>query len=144
MAGLPFLNTNVVLRHLTQDHVDHSPKASALILRIAAGELVTRTTDTVIFETVFTLQRFYRIPRFDIRDQVLDLLTFPGIRLPSKRRHRRAFDLYAMHAALSYADCYHIAFMESLGLTDIISFDQDISKVSTITRTEPDAAGKLV
>jgi uncharacterized protein len=144
MASPPFLNTNVVLRHLTKDHVDHSPKASALILHIAAGELVTRTTDTVILETVFTLQRFYRIPRSDIRDQMLDLIAFPGIRLPSKLRHRRAFDFYTTHAALSYADCYHIAFMESLGLTDIISFDQDISKVSTITRKEPDAAGTLV
>ena len=41
MAGLPFLNTNLLLRHFTQDSPDLSPRASALMRRIEAGELLT-------------------------------------------------------------------------------------------------------
>ncbi|MGH2586433.1 MAG: hypothetical protein ACRDJE_16080 [Dehalococcoidia bacterium] len=68
MAGSPFLNTNVILRHLTQDSSDLSPRATTLMQRIVAGEVVVRTTDTVVFETVFTLQSFYRLGRPQIQE----------------------------------------------------------------------------
>jgi predicted nucleic acid-binding protein len=29
--ALPFLDTNILLRHLSQDHPDHSPRATALL-----------------------------------------------------------------------------------------------------------------
>lgn len=74
MAALPFLNTNIVLRHLIQDSPTLSPRATALIRRIEAGDLAVRTTDTVVFETVYTLQRFSRVPRAQIRVALEPLL----------------------------------------------------------------------
>lgn len=141
MAALPFLDTNLFLRHLTDDHPELSPRATALWRRIAAGEEVVETSDTVVFETVFTLQRFYRLSRTAIRGGVLPLLLLPGVRLANKRRYRRAFDLYVGISALSFADSFHVALMESRGLTQLISFDHDLGRVPTITRMEPDSAG---
>ena len=92
--ALPFLDTNIPLRHLTQDHPEHSPKATAYLARIERGELQVRTADTVVFETVFTLQRFYRQPKQAIRDVLLPLIELPGIVLPGKRRFQKVFDLY--------------------------------------------------
>jgi len=74
---------------------------------------------------------------------VLPLLTLRGVRLPNKGGYRRAFELYVTMPALAFADCYHVAFMESRSLTDLISFDRDLSRVPTITRFEPDDAGYL-
>ena len=143
MAGLPFLDTNLFLRHLTQDNAELSPRATALWRRIGTREAGIELADTVVFETVFTLQRFYKLSRTNIRDGVLPLLTLRGARLPNKGRYRRAFELYVTMPALSFADCYHVAFMESRSLTDLISFDRDLSRVPTITRFEPDDAGYL-
>lgn len=143
MAGIPFLNTNLLLRHLTQDHADLSPRATALIRRIEAGELIVRTSDTVVFETVYTLQRFYRVPRPQVHAIVLPILELRGIRLAGKRRYRRTFDLYVTITALSFDDCYHAAYMESENLTDLISFDRDMDRVPTITRKEPGLDGLL-
>jgi predicted nucleic acid-binding protein len=67
----------------------------------------------------------------------------PGLQLRGKRRYRRVFQLYVANPRLSFADCYHIALIESRGLTDLISFDQDIDRVPSIARTEPDAHGVL-
>jgi len=144
MAGLPLLNTNLLLRHLTQDHSDLSPRATALIRHIEAGDLEVRTTDTVVFETVYTLQRFYRVPRAQVRAIVMPILDLRGIRLTGKHRYRRTFDLYVTITALSFADCYHAAYMESANLTDLIGFDRDMDRVSTIVRKEPDREGWLV
>jgi predicted nucleic acid-binding protein len=112
-----------------------------MVLRIRAGQLAVRTTATVVFETVFTLQSFYRVPRSVIRQSLGPLLALPGVRLRGKRRLRRAFDLYVSMRRLSFADCYHVAYMESQGLTELVSFDRGFDRIPTITRKEPDATG---
>ena len=134
--ALPFLDTNILLRHLTQDHPAHSRRATAYLARIERGELQVRTADTVIFETVFTLQRFYRQPREAIRDALLPLLELPGIVLPGKRRFRRVFDLY-IERNLSFADAYHAVLMEHLKLTEIATFDRGFDRAPGIRRIEP-------
>jgi len=69
----PFLDTDIVLRHLLGDHPEHSPRATAYFRRIEGGELKVRTSDMVIFETVFTLERHYRQPKAKIREALLPL-----------------------------------------------------------------------
>jgi predicted nucleic acid-binding protein len=132
----PFLDTNVFLRHLLQDHPDHSPRATAFLARIEQGEIEVRTADTVIFETVFTLQRQYHHPRTAIQQTVLPLIELPGIGLPGKRRFRRVFELYVT-LNLSFADAYHAVLMENEGLDEIVTFDQGFDRLSGVRRTEP-------
>jgi predicted nucleic acid-binding protein len=140
---LALVDTNIFLRLLRQDHPDHSPRASAFLARIEAGVERARTADTVVFETVFTLERTYRQPRAEIRRLLLPLLLLRNLVLPNKRRIRRTFDLYLIHPALSFADCYHVALMEGLSLTRIVSFDEKLRQVTTISRTEPNSSGEL-
>jgi predicted nucleic acid-binding protein len=134
--ALPFLDTNVFLRHLTQDHPEHSPRATAFLTRIENGEIQVRTADTVIFETVFTLQSFYKQPKAKIRDALLPLIELPGIVLPGKRKFRRAFDIY-VNLNLSFADAYHAVLMEQLKLTEIVTYDRGFSRITGIKRLEP-------
>jgi predicted nucleic acid-binding protein len=133
---LPFLDSNILVRHLTQDHADHSPRATAYLDRVERGELKVRTADTVVFEVVFTLQRGYRQPKARIREMLLPLIQLPGIVLPGKRRWRRVFDLY-VDRNISFADAYHAVLMEGLHLTEVISFDHDFDRVPWVTRVEP-------
>jgi predicted nucleic acid-binding protein len=137
MAPIPFLDTNVLLRHLRQDVAHQSPRATAYLSRIERGELTVRTSDTVIFETVFTLERTYKQPRASIRAALLPVLRLPSIVLPGKRRLRQVFDLYIQYPKLSFADCYHVALVEGLRLSSIVSFDRDYDQVPGLTREEP-------
>ena len=143
MAGLPFVDANVFLRHLRQDHADHSPRATAFLQRVRVGQQRARTADAVVFETVFTLERTYKQPRAAIVSVLLPLLLLPALTLPNKRRIRRSFRLYLQHPRLSFADCYFVALMESLGITNLVSFDQNFDRLGTITRKEPDVTGRL-
>lgn len=134
--ALPFLDTNILLRHLLQDVPDQSARSSAYLQRVERGELQVQTADTVIFETVFTLQRSYHVPKADIAAALLPLIELPGIVLPHKRRFRVAFDLY-VNLNLPFADAYHAAVMQSLKLTEIVTFDREFNRVPGITRIEP-------
>src|SRR5919206_1580287 len=142
MSSLPFLETNIFLRHLRADHADFSPRATALLARIEQGSLKVRTADTVIFETVFTLERFYKQSREAIRDAFLPLIELPGIVLPGKRRFRKVF-IYYIDKHISFADAYHAVSMESLRLRQIVSFDRDFNRIPTLIRVEPDTTGEL-
>ena len=137
MATVPFLETNIFLRHLTGDEPNHSPRATAYFDRIQKGNLVVRTSDTVVFEAVFTLQRFYRAPRTAIRDKLLPLLELPGVVLPGKDSYREVFDLYVSHPRASFADCYHAVLARQLGSAEIVSFDRDFDRLPGIVRIEP-------
>lgn len=134
--ALPFLDTNVLLRHLLQDVPDQSSRCTAYLQRIERGEIQVRTADTVIVETVFTLQRSYKILKADIAAALVPLINLPGIVLPNKRRFRTAFDLYLI-LNLPFADAYHAAVMRSLKLTEIVTFDQEFNRVPGISRQEP-------
>src|SRR4051812_31833944 len=120
MAALPFLDTNVLVRHILGDEPMHSPLASAYIERIVRGDFAVRTADTVIFETIYTLQRFYRVPRPSIRDSLLPIIRLPGIVLPGKSSYGRVLDLYVNQPSLSIADCYHAVLVRRLKLTEIV------------------------
>lgn len=132
----PLLDTNVLLRHVLQDHPEHSPRATAYLHRIERGELEVLLTDTVVFETVFTLERLYRQHRSDIRDNLLPLIALPGIALPGKQRLHPIFDLYVT-TNLSFADVDHAVLALTRGSGAIVSFDRGFDRVPGIRRTEP-------
>jgi predicted nucleic acid-binding protein len=136
MARLPLLDTNPILRHVLDDHPEHSPLSHALFAAIEGGIVSVRTTDTVLFEAAFTLERYYKVPRETIRATLLDLLQLTGIVLAGKRSYRRVFDLWVEQPRLSFADCYHAALIERLRLPAIISFDRGFDHLPGIRRIE--------
>lgn len=132
---VPFLDTNIILRHVLADDPEQSPRATALLSKIEQGELQVQTADTVVFETVFTLQRRYSQSKAIIRDAVLLLIELPGILLPGKRRFRKVFDLY-VDMDLPFADAYHAVWMEHAGISEIATFDEHFDRIPGITRLD--------
>jgi uncharacterized protein len=132
------LDTNILLRHFTRDDPAKAERALALLERVARGEETLVTTPVVVFETIFTLQRGYKVPRTLIREQLRSVLLLRGVSLPHKRRYLRALDLYVQYPPLSFADVFNVASMEAAGVTEIYSWDTDFDTVAGITRREPD------
>jgi predicted nucleic acid-binding protein len=135
-VALPFLDTNILLRHLRQDHPQHSPKATALLLQIEQGALRVRLSDIVIAETVFTLQRSYKVPKADIAQVLLDIIDLASITVNKKRRFKAIFDLY-VQLNIPFPDAYLAVQMQQTGSSGIYSFDTDFDKIASVQRFEP-------
>ncbi len=133
---LRFLDTTVLLRYLTRDDERKAAAALALLQRIERGEEWVVTTQAVIFETVFTLQRFYKVPRERIRDLVLPIVTLCGVQLPNKPLYERAFSL-CVENRISLPDAWKAVFMAAQGLSEIYTWDTDFDAIAGITRIEP-------
>jgi predicted nucleic acid-binding protein len=89
-----FLDANIFIRHLTNDHPVHSPACLALIQSIEQGSVQAWTSDLVIAEVVFVLasKKLYNVSRETIRDLLLPLINLPGIKLANKRMYLSPFD----------------------------------------------------
>ena len=134
--AIPLLDTNIILRHLLGDHPEQSPRATAYLRQVEQGQVRVRTSELVVFEAVFTLERHYRLPKRKVRDSLLPLLELPGIVLPGKQRLREAFDLY-VELNLPFADAYHAALVRRLGAVEMVSFDREFDRIPDIRRVEP-------
>jgi uncharacterized protein len=131
-----FLDTNILLRYFTKDDEDKAQKALALLQRIERGEERVETSLPVIFETVFTLQRHYRVPLPQIKALLLPILRMRGLRLPAKNLCIAALDLF-IERNISYVDAFNALYMQSRHIREVYSWDTDFDRIEGITRIEP-------
>lgn len=136
-----FLDTNILLRYFTGSPPEQAAGARWLLRRVECGEERVATSVMVLFETVFTLQRTYRVPRSEIQQMVADVLSLPGIMLAGKRLYLRALALYSETPGLSFTDAYNVVAMQEQGITEIYSFDTDFDKFDGVERVEPHEGG---
>ena len=132
----PLIDTNIFLRHLIGEPEEQAQKATAYLEKIEQGELKVITTTAVMFEVVFTLERYYKRSKTEIRDLILPLLELPNIKIEGKQSLRKIFNIY-INKNISFIDSYHVMFMEKEGLDKIVSFDRDFDRIETLKRLEP-------
>jgi predicted nucleic acid-binding protein len=135
-AALPFLDTNILIRHLAGDHPDQSPRCRDLLGQLETGARSVWTSHLVVAEVVYVLVRVYQFDRQRVADVLLPLIELPGLRIARKRLFRRVFELFAT-TALTYPDCYHAALVERSADRRVISFDRGFDRLPNVERIEP-------
>ena len=137
-----YLDTNIFLRHLRNDHPTWSPACQQVFKNIEEGRLHAWTSELAIAEVVFLLEskKHYHQPRQAIAEAILTLLSLPKLTPPHKSVYRQVFQLYIAHPKLSYVDCHTAASVEAnKGGHELFSYDTDFDQLQTVTRHEPDA-----
>lgn len=131
-----FIDTNLFLRYLTNDDPLKAQQVLALLKRVEREEEKITTSPLVIFETIFTLEKFYKVPKAEVRELLLPILALKGFQLPHKEVYRHALELSLTHN-LSFTDAFNAAFMLTKGIKEIYSYDEDFDKINGITRITP-------
>jgi predicted nucleic acid-binding protein len=131
-----FLDTNILLRYFTRDDEAKARKALVLLQRIENGEEKVETSLPVIFETIFTLKKQYKMPIHQIKDYLLPILRSRGLKLPAKTLCIAALNMFA-ERNISYADAFNAVYMQAKGITEVYSWDEDFDRIEGITRIEP-------
>ncbi|MDQ2744510.1 MAG: PIN domain-containing protein [Chloroflexota bacterium] len=131
-----FLDTNILIRYLTGDDPDKASLALALLDRVADGMEQVVTTPLVIFETIFLMQRTYKLAKTDIREKITAILAVQGLRLAERALCLGALDHY-VEQNISYADAYNAAWMREQGIAEVYSWDREYDRVAGLKRIEP-------
>jgi len=127
-----FVDTNVIVRHLTGDPPDLASRATRYLER---GEPLL-LPDLIVAEVAYVLASFYKFSRVRVADELRTTITSPGIRVVDLDLLVRSVDLYEIHR-LDFADAYLVALAERTGVGAVASFDRDIDRPGTVTRIEP-------
>lgn len=127
-----FVDTNVLVRHLTGDPPAMAARATAYL----ASEPELLLTDLVVAETVYVLESFYKTPRDEIAEAVRSLVAFRSVVCVDPALLLRAVEVYET-ARIDFAEAYLVACAESTGVGRVASFDRSIDRVGTVERVEP-------
>ena len=127
-----FVDTNVLVRHLTGDPPEQAARATRLLSR--AGQLLL--PDLVLAEVVYVLESVYRVPRPRVAELARAIVAFGAIEVVDEPALLRALEVYELHR-LDFADAYLVAEAEISGVHAVASFDKEIERVPTVRRVEP-------
>ena len=127
-----FLDTNVLIRHLTGDPPAMAVRATRYLKD--ADELLL--TDLVVAETVYVLESYYEAPRDQVAQALRSCIAFPSIMTVDPGLLLRALEVYERDR-LDFAEAYLVACAESTGVNQVASFDRSLDRVATIGRIEP-------
>ena len=111
-----FLDTNVLIRHLTGDPPDMAARATAFLA--AADELLL--PDLIVAEVVYVLESFYEVPPGEVARLVRSVITFPPIRCVDEALLLRAVEIHETDR-VDFAEAYLVASAEAAGVTSIAS-----------------------
>jgi predicted nucleic-acid-binding protein len=127
-----FVDTNILVRHLTGDPPEQAARATRLLA--AAAELLL--ADLVAAEIVYVLESFYQVPRPRVAELVRAIIAFPAIVVLDPAMLLRALEVYETER-LDYAEAYLVAQAERSGVGVVASFGKAIDRVATVRRLEP-------
>jgi predicted nucleic acid-binding protein len=127
-----FVDTNVLIRHLTGDPPAMAARATAYL----ENESELLLTDLVVAETVCVLESFYEAPREQVADAMRSLVGLSSVITVDRALLLRTLEIYETEG-LDFADSYLVACAESTGVNRVASFDRSIDRVGTIERVEP-------
>lgn len=136
-VAVAVIDTNILLRHLLNDHPDHSSRASRLLLEVRQGRKTVYCPDTAIFEAVYILTGLASTPRTIAADSLSRVIEVPGIEMTHKEAILSALQFWVEQPALDFADCYHLALTKALGLDAIYTFDRRMDRFPVVARLEP-------
>lgn len=127
-----FVDTNILVRHLTGDPPGQARRASAFLAQ--AEELLL--TDLVAAEVVYVLESFYEVERPRVAELLRAILGFRSIVVLDAPLLLRALEIYEVDR-LDFADAYLVASAETSGVGTVASFDRSIDRVKSVRRIEP-------
>jgi predicted nucleic acid-binding protein len=127
-----FVDTNVLIRHLTGDPPEMAARATAVL----AGGDTLLLADLVVAECVYVLESFYEVERTRVAELLRAAIAFSSIETIDPHLLLRALEIYEVDR-LDFAEAYLVASAETTGVGTIVSFDRSIDRVGTVERHEP-------
>lgn len=104
MTKRRIIDTNLIVRHLVQDHKSHARAAAKLFEACDRGDAIVVILPAVLAETVFVLESFYKHSRQDIAQTLAALISSPGVEMEDLAAHLDALERYRT-SKLHFVDC---------------------------------------
>ncbi len=134
--SLRAIDANILLRFVTADHPEMSPRCRLLFQRVQDGVQEVFLAEAALCDVVWTLRSFYRWPVEKICSFVGDLLAMEGVRMQRKALMWSALNTFRQEQ-IDFSDALIAAEMSAAQIDEIYSYDRDFDQIAEISRLEP-------
>jgi len=128
-----FIDTNLLIRYFARNDEEKAKNVKSLLNKVENDEEKITTSLCVIFEIVYTLEKYYNTPRQKIKDALSFFLSLKGLRLSDRELYLEALELYS-EKNISFSDAFNSVFCLKNGIKEIYSYDEDFDKIEGIKR----------
>lgn len=132
---IALLDTNVIVRFLVSDQSPKYKNLYSFFESLEYGKMKVELKLIVLFQVLFVLKSFYKVPKDQIANGITDLLKYKGIVIKNKTMIRRMMEMWR-NKKFDIVDCYLIAILENDSQNLLYSYDRDFDKFN-INRKEP-------
>ena len=129
------LDTNVIVRFLTGDKNEKFKGVFNFFKSIEQKKIEVELKLIVLFQTIFVLKSYYKVPKDRIIYAAMGLLNFKGLRIKEKRIVERMLEIWGSNN-IEIVDAYLMASLEKDSRNILYSYDTDFDKFE-INRIEP-------
>jgi predicted nucleic-acid-binding protein len=117
------IDTNLLVRYLTEDDPSKANDVKRLLLKAAQGEIRLLIPSVVIAELVWVLQSFYKLERSEIVPLLNAILHTHGVEVSDKTVVSDAIAIYR-DEAIDFIDAWIVAFAKAAEVRAIYTFDR--------------------
>ncbi len=103
---------------------------------VLAGDGPLLLTDLVLAECVYVLESFYEVERTKVATLMRAAIALASIETVGTSVLMRALEVYELDR-LDFAEAYLVSQAEATGISEVVSFDRSIDRVSSVSRREP-------
>lgn len=126
---MPALDTNVLVRWITNDDAAQCAVIQQLLLAPTATEQRLALPITVLLETEWVLRTRYGFDRAALLLALDALLSAPELELMDEIAVERALRLFRQEGAPDFADCLHISLADVSDQGPLLTFDTRAAQV---------------
>ncbi len=121
------IDTNILIRYVTNDDPKKAAKARALFERVEVGELEIFVCEAVLSEVIWVLThpKVYNLSREEVSAFLDSFLRLSGVIIQGKSIYLRALEMYKI-TDLDFPDCILAALVENGKIDELITFDGHI------------------
>jgi predicted nucleic acid-binding protein len=132
---ISLIDTNVIVRFLTGTTDEKFKGVYKFFQDIEKGKISVELKLIVLFQTIFVLKSFYRVPKGQLVKAMKTLLKFNGLKITDKRIVVRTMEIWDAEN-IEIVDAYLVACIEKDPQNILYSYDNDFDKFK-IERIEP-------
>ena len=132
---ISLLDTNVIVRFLTGNTDEKFRGVYDFFQDIEQGKISVELKLIVLFQTIFVLKSYYKVPKGKIVKAMKGLLKLKGLKIIEKKIVVSMMDIWDSNN-IEIVDAYLVACLEKNSQNILYSYDKDFDKFK-INRKEP-------
>ncbi len=117
------VDTNIIIRLAVKDDARQREACVKLLEKAANRELMLYILPVAVLETVWILEKYYRLPKKKVRDFVEALLNTPDIICDMENVFKQAIVVYE-EKNIKFADAVMGYWGLEKGITDVFTYDE--------------------